>query len=71
MARKLICQWRVSKAERSGLQVWFDPDTEVVRLYSLEPHREGGVADALEGDDQEDPGEPSSSDNELGLELPF
>ncbi len=72
MARKLICQWRVSRALPSGLQIWFDPKTETVKLFELEPRPEGGVADALEGDDQEDSGRPSSSNNELPEgELPF
>ena len=51
MARKLICQWRVSRAAPSGLQIWFDPELETVRLYELEPEQMRGVADALEGDD--------------------
>ena len=51
MARKLICQWRVSPALPSGLQVWFDPKTETIRLYELEPEQLRGVADALESDD--------------------
>ena len=43
MARKLICQWRVSRALPSGLQVWFDPEHETIKLYELEPLPEGGV----------------------------
>ena len=47
----MLCSWRVSKAEPSGLQVWFDPETEVVKLYALEPHAMRGVLEFGEGDD--------------------
>ena len=71
--RKLICQWRVSRALPSGLQVWFDPELETIKLYALDPEEARGVADALEGDDSNrDSSDPSSSNNELEtLELPF
>ena len=70
--RKQIRQWRVSRALPSGLQVWFDPEVETIKLFALEPSPEARVADALEGDDQEGSGCPSSSNNELeDLELPF
>ena len=51
--RKQIRQWRVVRAEPSGLLVWFDPDVEVVRLYSLDPGQRSGVDAVSERDDQE------------------
>ena len=54
MARKLIRQWRVSKAEPSGLQVWFDPEVETVRLFSLDPLEKRGVDEIPEGDGRDD-----------------
>ena len=70
--RKLICQWRVSRALPSGLQVWFDPSTETIKLFELEPHPPGGVADALEGDERDEIPESSSSNDEIGQsDLPF
>ena len=35
MVEKMVCAWRVSRALPSGMQVWFDPETEVVKLYRL------------------------------------
>jgi len=31
-----IAQWRVTKADPSGLTLWFDPMTEFPRLFDLE-----------------------------------
>ena len=70
MARKLICQWRVSSALPSGLQVWFDPKTETVRLYELEPTTESGVLEVSETDDQIDIYDLEVDKNEIG-DLPF
>ncbi len=36
---KIICNWRVTKGIPSGVHVWFDPNTESVRLYRV-PTRE-------------------------------
>jgi len=47
----LINQWRVSKAEPSGLHLWFDPMVEFPRLYALEPSLRRGVVSTMEGDD--------------------
>ena len=71
--RKPIRSWRVSKAEPSGLQVWFDPVKEFVRLYALEPSEIPRVADALERGDQLDLVFPLSSKRGVVLsdDLPF
>ena len=60
-------------AEPSGMFVWYDPTREAVELYERrEPPKDEGVLEVLEGDDQDSPGCPSSSKNELEtLELPF
>ena len=73
MARKLICQWRLTKAEPWGLMVWFDPSTEVVRLYELEPSTESGVYEVDEGDDPESNSDlnPPSKQQFLQEELPW
>ena len=71
MGRKLICQWRVSRALPSGLQIWFDSELETVRLYELDPPEIPGVADALEGDEQTASPDGESSNNEADLGLPF
>ena len=73
MARKIIRQWRVAAASPSGLQVWFDPETEFLRLYDLEPPDSPGVADACEGDDQEGLAAPDQVTfvAELSDDLPF
>jgi len=47
----MICQWRISKAEPSGLHLWFDPMTEFPRLFELEPSLRRGVVSTTEGDD--------------------
>ena len=70
MARKLIRQWRVSKAEPSGLMIWFDPSRELVRLYELDPREDPGVHEVLEGDDRTDSPEDERKINELN-ELSF
>ena len=71
-ARKLIRQWRVSKGEPLGLHVWFDPRTETVRLFELDPLEIPGVDDVCEGDDRDGTGRPSSEKNEFADgELPF
>ena len=51
-SRIMLCNWRVRKAEPSGLFVWFDPDRESVELYEMDPLTQSGVADALEEGDQ-------------------
>ena len=74
MARKLLCCWRVSKAEPSGLQVWFDPELEEVRIYELEPRSENGVGEDLEEGDQRSLFGDSTQVNEApgdDQELPF
>jgi len=63
--RKVICQWRVAKAEPSGLMVWFDPDTELVRLYELEHPETSGVEGFSEGDDYEVFPPESESDKQM------
>jgi len=51
MAKRIsIRNWRVSKAEPSGLQLWFDPMIEFPRLYALEPSLRSGVEDCTRGD---------------------
>ena len=71
--RKLICQWRVSRASPSGLQVWFDPRTETIRLYSVEPPGTPGVEDFGEGDDSNEKSAPDPSDEQVFVQedLPF
>ena len=71
--RKPIRLWRVSQAEPRGLHVWFDPDTEVLKLYALEPQPKVGVGEDLEGDDRDAPGRPDQVNDQLVLddELPF
>ena len=54
MAKKLLSNWRVLKAEPSGLMVWFDPDQERLELHDLEPPGEAGVHDVHEGGEPED-----------------
>ncbi len=76
MKKIVLCNWRVIKAEPSGLFVWFDPDRESVELYEVEPLLEGGVASASEGDDQTRlfAGASSSDDTPVdpdGSDLPF
>ena len=71
MARKLIRQWRLAKAEPSGLMVWFDPASELVRLYDLvgelEPPKDSGVDSFSEKDE---PGEYCPSHSELNEDHP-
>jgi len=67
-----IRMWRVSRAEPYGLHVWFDPDTEVVRLFEfdpLEPRPKTGVYEVCERDDLDD--SHSSKQQFLQEELPF
>ncbi len=73
MKRLMIRQWRVSKAEPSGLQVWFDPATEFVRLFELEPSAKAGVEGYREGDDDEASSHVSESSNGVFIQedLPF
>jgi len=75
MAKRIVLRnWRVSKAEPSGLFVWYDPDREVVELYELDPETESRVADALEGVDPKEGQLPLSivSGHPSGLDdLPF
>ena len=65
--------WRVSTGEPSGLHIWFDPETEVVRLYSREPQPEDGVGVGREGSDPDDLYEdfPSKSLPGVQGDLPF
>ena len=51
--RKPIKQWRIMKAEPSGLLLWFDPMTEFPRLYELEPSLREGVDPLVRGGDTE------------------
>ena len=37
MIEKAVCSWRVTQAEPSGFHVWFDPQTEHVRLFHGPP----------------------------------
>ena len=67
----MICQWRVSKAEPSGLQVWFDPNTEQLKLYELEPDQKGRVDEVREGDATEDQRGLFPSNNGHESDLPF
>jgi len=69
-----IRMWRVSRAEPYGLHVWFDPDTEVVKLFDLEPHPKDGVRELREGDDLMPSPARDPSQNELVFhqeDLPF
>ena len=69
---KILCNWRVSKAEPSGLHVWFDPTTEVLKIYALEPSEIPRVGEGYEGVDPTDSPDGESSTSELeSLELPF
>ncbi len=54
-----IRMWRVARGEPYGLHVWFDPDTEFVRLFELDPESKTGVGEPDAEDDQESvPGDP-------------
>ncbi len=66
--RKMICNWRVSRARPFGLQVWFDPKTEVIRLYELDPQEGPGVGEGREGDDRD--GSDDSDQRTLDLDAP-
>jgi len=74
MAMKLIRQWRVSQGEPFGLHVWFDPKTEVLRLYEItDPPENPGVDDVSEGDDYESPENDEVKETEVFRQgdLPF
>ena len=64
MSRKPIRQWRVSRAEPSGLHLWFDPMVEFPRLYEnespdrVEPPPGIGVQGYCERDDHTGPDGP-------------
>jgi len=74
MAMKLIRQWRVSQGEPFGLHVWFDPKTEVLRLYEIvDPPVDPGVLEVSEGDDYESPEDAQVKETEVSQQgdLPF
>ena len=75
LERIVLRSWRVSKADPSGCTVWFDPSREQLQLYALDPPKDEGVADALEGDDQLGLGLPIPSNEPPGSsdpgDLPF
>ena len=51
MARELrIRMWRMSKAAPYGMHLWFDPDTEYVRVFE-EPRAKRGVPAVPDVDD--------------------
>ena len=61
MSRLPIRGWRVCAADPSGLMIWFDPDTELVKLYDRpeservrDPLSDSGVCEDLEGGDRDD-----------------
>ena len=41
MVEKPLRQWRLTRGEPFGSHVWFDPNTEFVRLYSRIPSADG------------------------------
>ena len=43
-----IREWRVARAEPSGLMLWFDPTCETPRLYAKDPPEHQGVPDGHE-----------------------
>ena len=43
--------WRMSRAAPFGMHVWFDSDTEYVRVFELEPEHQRGVPAVPESDD--------------------
>ncbi len=74
MARIVLCNWRVTEGEPSGLHVWFDPSRERVEIHALEPPSEDGVSAAVDKDDHETgstaPGQVTGPSSLEGL-LPF
>ena len=71
MANRIILrQWRMTEASPSGMTVWFDPLRETVELFEVEPPKDSGVLEVVDGDDQLDMYDPEVDKNELG-ELPF
>jgi len=68
--RKSIAQWRVSKADPSGLTLWFDPMTEFPRLYMLEPSLRSGVVVLREGNEPTDQIQKYQQLSLLETELP-
>ncbi len=73
MKEIVLRSWRVSDGDPSGLHVWFDPTTEIVKIYPLEPSSETRVAIASEGGDQVDLFAPDPSDKSISseMDLPF
>ncbi len=51
--RRQLHFWRVSRAEPFGLNVWFDPSRERLRLYDVDPGEEAGVPAVPEFDDDD------------------
>ena len=45
MNRISICNWRVQRAEPSGLHLWFDPSTELPALFTRHPDSEPALLD--------------------------
>ena len=41
VAEKVIRQWRIQKGVPIGVHLWFDPDTECVRLFAVRGNSEG------------------------------
>ena len=66
-----ICQWRVCQAQPSGLLVWFDPETEVVRLYARDPMEPSEGSGVVASSERDDPDEYCSSHIELNQILMF
>ena len=66
----MIRNWRVMRAEPSGLVVWFDPSRESLRLYEgMELPKEGGVRSPMESGAAV--GRDRSSAVQLDHELPW
>jgi len=79
-----ICMWRVGRGQPSGAHVWFDPNTELVRLFRRPPSDSGdapgdsvGVAQLGEAGDLDRVGSVSECEaeaegtNSSDDELPF
>jgi len=68
-----IRMWRVSRAEPFGLHLWFDPEVEFPRLFTLEPEQKARVLAFNEEDDYESDPDDCNQDQLLLLEeeLPF
>ncbi len=69
--KKILSNWRVIRAEPSGLFVWFDPDRESVELYELEPSPEERVDERHERGDSDGQLELLPSDEPPIGDLPF